>query len=89
MTVKISISLPDDLAERLSQEPNASAYVADALRHRMSVERTHELLRRSGYDLTDEDVETGRAMVRHARHQVTPELAAKADALLAKHRRQR
>jgi hypothetical protein len=32
MTAKISISLPDDAAERLSQQPNVSAYVTEALR---------------------------------------------------------
>ena len=35
MTVKISVSLPDDVGEWLQAQPNASAAVADAVRARM------------------------------------------------------
>jgi hypothetical protein len=53
----------------------------------MATERTHELLRRSGYHLTDRDIEHGRELLERASGQMTPELAAQADALLAKYRR--
>jgi hypothetical protein len=86
MTTKISISLPDDIAERLSHQPNVSAYVAEALRHRMRMDRTRELLASSGYQLTDVDVAEGRKILDAAAQQMTPDLAAQADTLLARDR---
>jgi hypothetical protein len=37
MTVKVSVSLPDDVAAWLATQPNASAAVADAIRARVDV----------------------------------------------------
>ena len=56
MTRKLSISLPDDLAEHLDQVENASAYIADAIRLRRRVERTRAMMFRHGVELTDEGV---------------------------------
>ena len=33
MTRRITISLPDDVADRLDEAPNASAFIASAVRH--------------------------------------------------------
>jgi hypothetical protein len=83
MTKKIAISVPDDVAERLAVESNVSAYITDAVRRRMSAERTREALARLGFNITDEDI--ARA---HEEHQqlmatITPELRVKAAAIKA------
>lgn len=49
MTKRITISIPDDVAERIESEPNASRFVADAVRARLQAEKTRELLSQSGY----------------------------------------
>lgn len=67
MTRRVTVSLPDDIAGRLDRESNASAYVAEALRARMSHERTMELLAESGYsDLPESAVEEASARIKSA-----------------------
>jgi hypothetical protein len=56
MTRKISISLPDDVAAVLDEVDNASAYVAEAVRQRAARESTRAMMRRHGYEVTDEGV---------------------------------
>jgi hypothetical protein len=56
MTRKLSISLPDDVAEHLDHIENASAYIADAIRQRRRSERTRAMLARHGINITDEGV---------------------------------
>lgn len=56
MTRKLSISLPDDVAEELDRVDNASAYIAEAIRLRRRRERTREMLERHGVQVTDEGV---------------------------------
>ncbi len=46
MTVKMSFSLPDDVAEYVRRQPNASAEVAEALRTRMDVKEEERTTRR-------------------------------------------
>jgi hypothetical protein len=53
MTRKLSISLPDDVAEHLDHVDNASAYIADAIRARRNSERTRAMLARHGIRVTD------------------------------------
>jgi hypothetical protein len=83
MTKKITISLPDDLAERLAQEPNASAYVAESLRRRVAGEKTREILRSVGFELTDEGLARADAEMEQLRASITPELRAQAAQLQA------
>ncbi|MFE9919369.1 hypothetical protein ACFYPG_29865 [Micromonospora sp. NPDC005553] len=83
MTKKITISLPDDLAERLTEEPNASAYVAESLRRRVAGERTREILRQVGFEITDEDVARVHAEMEQLRANITPELREQAAQLQA------
>jgi hypothetical protein len=83
MTKKITISLPDDLAERLAQEPNASAYVAESLRRRVAGEKTREILRSVGFELTDEGLARADAEMEQIRASITPELRAQAAQLQA------
>ena len=60
MTKKITVSLPDDIAERLEQEKNVSAYVADSIRRRMNGELTRDVLREAGFDITEESIAEAR-----------------------------
>ncbi|MBB5478242.1 hypothetical protein [Micromonospora parathelypteridis] len=57
MTVKRSVSLPDDVAEWLDQQPNVSAAITAAVRAQMAAVHLHEVLRRAGIEVT----EAGRA----------------------------
>ena len=61
MTKKITVSLPDDVAERLASEDNASAYVTDAVRRSMIRETTHAILAQSGVVVTEEGKDRARA----------------------------
>ena len=73
MTQRVTVSLPDDVAARLSQERNASAYVADALRDRIDREETGQLLTEHGFDITDEGRARARRDLAEARRRVGPE----------------
>lgn len=63
MTRRFSISLPDDVAEQLDRVENASAYIAETLRHRIRRERVQQMLKDHGYRLTDEGVARMRVRV--------------------------
>jgi hypothetical protein len=73
MTRRITVSLPDDVAERLSREPNASAYVSEAVRDRMEREQTQALLAQHGFTITEEGRARARARLAAARAKMTPE----------------
>jgi predicted transcriptional regulator len=60
MSKRVTVNLPDDVAERLGQEPNASAYVTDALRERIEREQTRALLAEHGLPVTAEGVARAR-----------------------------
>jgi hypothetical protein len=57
MTRKLSISVPDDVAEHLDQVNNASAYITEAVRLRRKRERVRTMLERHGIRVTDEGVD--------------------------------
>ncbi|MET8253100.1 hypothetical protein [Micromonospora sp. NPDC005197] len=82
MTKKIAISIPDDVAERLATEPNVSAFVTESIRQRMVGERTRRILEQIGFKITDEGLEEAGRKLDQARQAITPELRAKAAALL-------
>jgi hypothetical protein len=73
MTKKITISIPDDVAELLTTVDNVSAYVTESVRRRMRSEQTRESLRRQGFAITDEGVARWRErLAAHDAH-ATPE----------------
>jgi len=76
MTRRITITLPDEVAERLDREPNASAFIAEALRAHMRAEQTWEMLRLAGYVPTPESRARARRRLDEARARVTPESLA-------------
>jgi hypothetical protein len=53
MTVKRSISVPDDVAEWLDQQPNVSAAIAAAVRAQMAGRQLDEILRCAGIEVTE------------------------------------
>jgi hypothetical protein len=58
MTRKLSISVPDDVAEHLDHVSNASAYITEAVRLRRKREHVRAMLERHGVPVTDEGVES-------------------------------
>jgi hypothetical protein len=61
MTRKLSISLPDDVAEQLDHVENVSAYIADAIRMKNRREATLRMLQEHGHNITEEDLPRIRA----------------------------
>ncbi|SCF01174.1 hypothetical protein GA0074696_2209 [Micromonospora purpureochromogenes] len=58
---KLSISVPPDVAERLEQEPNASAYITQAVRDRMRLDALDAELAHAGIEITERGVAAARA----------------------------
>ncbi|GIF70932.1 hypothetical protein [Asanoa siamensis] len=83
MTRKITISVPDDIAERLDREKNVSAFVAGSLRRTIEAERTRKVLSQLGFDLSEEGMAEARARHRKAMASVTPEMSTEALRLIA------
>jgi predicted transcriptional regulator len=54
MSKRITVYLPDDVAERLEQSPNASAFVASAVRSAIRREETDRALIHAGIEVTPE-----------------------------------
>ena len=78
MTKRITVSLPDDVAARLEQERNASAYVTEALQARIDRETTAALLADHGFAITAEGKARARAELAEARERWTPQRRADA-----------
>jgi hypothetical protein len=87
MTKKITVSLPDDIAERLENEKNVSAFVAESIRRRMEAEHTRRRLIDLGFELSDEGLAEARARYEAALAKITPEMREQTAALLARARR--
>jgi hypothetical protein len=56
MSKRITVYLPDDVAVRLEQASNASAFITSAVRSAMRREETERALTEAGIDLTPEGV---------------------------------
>lgn len=71
MSRRVTVNVPDEVAERLEREPNVSQYVTTAIRDRMRHEErlaaTRRLLADAGYQLTAEGVD--RMRTRLAEHE--------------------
>jgi hypothetical protein len=72
---KYSISLPEELAETVRSHVGPggfSAYVAEALEHRVAIDKLHELVadyETDNDELSRTDVEAAKAALRHDRRQ--------------------
>lgn len=89
MSRRVTIYVPDDVAERLDRERNASAYLAEAARRMMAVEATRDALAAGGYpDVPQEAVaEQARALEQEQRRRNDPELVARMRQRLAGYQR--
>ena len=87
MTKKITVSLPDDVADRLAYERNVSSYVAEAVRRQISHERTMELLSQAGFALLDDEVDEAYSELQDAKRTMTATLRRHAQELLEAGRR--
>lgn len=76
MSKRVTVNVPDDVAERLSQEGNVSAFVTDAVRARMRYEASRELMEAAGFRFTDEGLAAARQRLRDGRSRMTPALLA-------------
>lgn len=83
MTRKITISIPDDIAERLDHEKNVSAFVTSSLRRTIDAEHTRRVLTRLGFDLSEEGMADARARYDAALASVTPDMSEEALRLIA------
>ncbi|MGC4805534.1 hypothetical protein [Micromonospora sp. DT233] len=70
---KLSISVPEDVADRLEAEPNASAFVADTVRARIELEQLATLHQDLGITVTAEGVTRARARRLAVEAEWTPE----------------
>lgn len=78
MTKRITVSLPDDIAERLSRQSNVSAFVTESLRRRFAGLSMRETLTELGFTITDEDLAQARDERERQRAASTPEQRAAA-----------
>ncbi|HET8659759.1 MAG TPA: hypothetical protein VFM55_12260 [Micromonosporaceae bacterium] len=56
MSKRITVYVPDDVAARVEQAPNASAFITSAVRSTVRREETERALREAGIELTPEGV---------------------------------
>lgn len=84
MTRRLTISIPDDVADRLDQEPNASAFIAEAVRHRIHGEQIAQIIEADGIRVTAHGRALARERLNEARSRLTvPEAVAGRAAQLA------
>jgi hypothetical protein len=81
MTKKITISVPDDVADHLAHVSNVSGYVSESVRRRIRSEEVRRVLGDAGVDITEDAVAAARAQRQAALATITPELRAEAAAL--------
>ncbi|MER6757581.1 hypothetical protein ABT235_25745 [Micromonospora echinofusca] len=58
---RVTVSVPEDVAETLEQQPNASAYVAQAVRDRRRMDEFRALTADAGVQLTEQGMAEARA----------------------------
>ena len=73
MSKRVTVNLPDDVADRLGQESNASAYVTEAVRDRMEREQTRALIADHGIPVTEEGLDRARRRRLTAGARMTPQ----------------
>ncbi|RAO58956.1 hypothetical protein [Micromonospora saelicesensis] len=76
MSTEFVIELPDELADRLAEEPDISAFVTECVRKDMADERILHTLRQAGFALSPAHLKRARRVLNAALEQITPELGA-------------
>ena len=77
MTSRITVTLPDDVADHLKKLSNVSAYVTDALRSKIDKESLRGMMARHGVDVTDQGVARARSFL--ARRRAELDVASRGD----------
>ncbi|MEU8075610.1 hypothetical protein AB0B31_09165 [Catellatospora citrea] len=85
MTAKFTISLPDDLAEVVRAQGNASGYIAEAVRMRQRLEATRNALAAVGVEEVprEEYERIARSVVEADARRADPDRRGRLDARLA------
>jgi post-segregation antitoxin (ccd killing protein) len=74
MSKRVTVNVPDDVAERLGEVSNVSAYVTEAVRSEMAREETRRLLAEHGFPpISEEGLARARAKLDEVRSRMTPE----------------
>ncbi len=76
MTRKLSITVPDDVAEILDREENASAYITESVRMRQKREDVKAFLARHGYNVTDEGIQRMHERIEAKKRRIAERVAA-------------
>lgn len=76
MTKKLAISVPDDVAERLAQEENVSAFVTRLVRGRMGGEEIRRIYRERGTPLSEDEIRRAGEEMDQLQAAITPEKRA-------------
>jgi hypothetical protein len=84
MTRKLAISVPDDVAERLAQEENVSAFITRAVRRVTAGEEVRRRHRDAGFDIPESEIERARAEHERLMARITPEKRAELEEFSAK-----
>jgi DNA-binding GntR family transcriptional regulator len=80
MTRRITVSLPDDVAEYLDKHPNSSAIVTEAVRARMErAATTRAMLEAAGFRLTPEGQAWARSVLRPLTEEQRAEVRRRGD----------
>jgi len=66
---RVTVSLPDDIADRLEAVGNVSAYVAEALRAKMDDRTLRQVMEDRGLRITDSGVDRAREYLQRRRTQ--------------------
>jgi hypothetical protein len=89
MSKRVTVNVPDDVAERLAQEGNVSAFVTEAVRARMRYETSRAMMAAAGFQFTDEGLAAARRRLRDGRSRMTSEVLAEGRRALDEMRRSR
>jgi len=81
MSRRVTINIPDHVAERLEREPNVSAYVTRVLERDMAAERDRTILGAGGFRSTPEGREWARTTLAEARERAAGRRREQPDAM--------
>lgn len=81
MSKRVTVNVPDHVAERLAREPNVSAYVTRVLERDMAAERDRAILGAGGFRSTPEGREWAKRALAEARKRAAARRREQPDAM--------